>query len=325
MRFGMGKDQPGVVIFLTLGHRRRLGRVHRREARSEHRVRPDGDPRTSRGEAIRGGVAGPARPVLEGVGHRPRRAPPRDRPADLAEPDDPRRRRQQERGPLHPPADQSAAGWSRRSCATTQASSGRRSSPSSSRHAGRTGGHPTTDRDAAGRPGGRVSSTAPHPRAVRGPMRSIATRRPPPATPGWSSAASPSTPPTARPSRSSTRRPAVMATAPLGGREDVDRAVAAAQAAFEDRKGWATWAAGKRGRTLAKFAALLKDHSEELAQLESRNVGKPISGSARRGRSARASSSTTTPGPRTRSSARRSRSRSPGSTSRSASRSASSG
>ena len=70
----------------------------------------------------------------------------------------------------------------------------------------------------------------------------------------------------------------VVATAPLGGRTDVDRAVAAAQSAFEDRKGWATWAAGKRGRSLAKFAALIKDHSEELAQLESRNGGKPISG-----------------------------------------------
>src|SRR5207342_3162378 len=69
---------------------------------------------------------------------------------------------------------------------------------------------------------------------------------------------------------------AVIATAPLGGREDVDRAVAAAQAAFEERKGWASWAAGKRGRSLAKLAALIKDHSEELAQLESRNVGKPI-------------------------------------------------
>ena len=69
-----------------------------------------------------------------------------------------------------------------------------------------------------------------------------------------------------------------MATAPLGGREDVDRAVAAAQAAFEDRKGWASWAAGKRGRILAKFAALIKEHSEELARLESANVGKPISG-----------------------------------------------
>src|SRR4051795_5717178 len=70
----------------------------------------------------------------------------------------------------------------------------------------------------------------------------------------------------------------VMATAPLGGREDVDRAVAAAQKAFEDRKGWASWAAGKRGRSLAKLAALVKEHTEELAQLESRNVGKPITG-----------------------------------------------
>ena len=70
----------------------------------------------------------------------------------------------------------------------------------------------------------------------------------------------------------------VIATVPLGGREDVDRAVAAAQKAFEDRKGWATWAAGKRGRSLAKLAALIKEHTEELSQLESRNVGKPISG-----------------------------------------------
>jgi acyl-CoA reductase-like NAD-dependent aldehyde dehydrogenase len=70
----------------------------------------------------------------------------------------------------------------------------------------------------------------------------------------------------------------VIATAPLGGREDVDRAVAAAKKAFDDRKGWATWAAGKRGRTLAKFASLIKANSEELARLESRNVGKPITG-----------------------------------------------
>jgi betaine-aldehyde dehydrogenase len=70
----------------------------------------------------------------------------------------------------------------------------------------------------------------------------------------------------------------VMATAPQGGAEDVERAVVAARAAFEDRKGWATWAAGKRGRSLAKLAQLIKDHSEELARLESRNVGKPITG-----------------------------------------------
>ncbi len=68
----------------------------------------------------------------------------------------------------------------------------------------------------------------------------------------------------------------VIATVPLGGRDDVDRAVAAAQKAFDDRKGWASWAAGKRGRTLSKLAALIKEHSEELSGLESRNVGKPI-------------------------------------------------
>ena len=71
----------------------------------------------------------------------------------------------------------------------------------------------------------------------------------------------------------------VIATAPLGGRPDVDRAVAAARKAFDDPKGWATWPATKRGRTLAKFAALIRTHSQELSELETRNVGKPISGS----------------------------------------------
>ncbi len=69
-----------------------------------------------------------------------------------------------------------------------------------------------------------------------------------------------------------------IASAPLGGREDVNRAVDAARKAFDDRKGWATWAAGKRGRSLAKLADLIKKNSEELASLESRNVGKPITG-----------------------------------------------
>ena len=74
-----------------------------------------------------------------------------------------------------------------------------------------------------------------------------------------------------------TRR--VIATAPLGGKADVDRAVDAARLAFDDPKGWRTWAPGKRGRSLAKFAALVKDRSDELAWLETRNVGKPITSS----------------------------------------------
>ena len=69
-----------------------------------------------------------------------------------------------------------------------------------------------------------------------------------------------------------------LANAPLGGPEDVNRAVQAAQAAFEDPKGWSSWSAAKRGRTLQKLSGLVKQHLEELAQLESQNVGKPIAG-----------------------------------------------
>jgi betaine-aldehyde dehydrogenase len=67
-----------------------------------------------------------------------------------------------------------------------------------------------------------------------------------------------------------------IATAPLGGKTDVDRAVEAARKAFDDPKGWASWPAGKRGRSLAKLSELVRKNSEELAQLESRNTGKPI-------------------------------------------------
>src|SRR5574340_1507601 len=70
----------------------------------------------------------------------------------------------------------------------------------------------------------------------------------------------------------------VMARVPLGGPEDVDRAVKAARAAYDDPRGFSTWSAAKRGRTLQKYSGLGKAHLEELAQLEARNVGKPISG-----------------------------------------------
>jgi acyl-CoA reductase-like NAD-dependent aldehyde dehydrogenase len=66
----------------------------------------------------------------------------------------------------------------------------------------------------------------------------------------------------------------VIATVPVGGPADVDRAVMAAREAFEGP--WSTWSSSKRGRTLQKYATLVKEHLEELAQLESRNVGKPI-------------------------------------------------
>jgi len=70
----------------------------------------------------------------------------------------------------------------------------------------------------------------------------------------------------------------LLAHVPLGGAEDVNRAVAAAQKALDDPKGFSSWSAAKRGRALQKLSNLVKDHLEELARLESRNVGKPIAG-----------------------------------------------
>jgi betaine-aldehyde dehydrogenase/aminobutyraldehyde dehydrogenase len=65
-----------------------------------------------------------------------------------------------------------------------------------------------------------------------------------------------------------------ISTVPLAGAADVDRAVAAAEAAFPS---WAATSPGQRGELLLELAARLDAHAEEFAQLESRNVGKPIS------------------------------------------------
>jgi len=56
---------------------------------------------------------------------------------------------------------------------------------------------------------------------------------------------------------------------------DVDAAVAAARAAFEDRR-WAGLAPAARKRVLIKFADLVVAHGDELALLETLDMGKPI-------------------------------------------------
>ncbi|HEY0490705.1 MAG TPA: aldehyde dehydrogenase, partial [Telluria sp.] len=56
---------------------------------------------------------------------------------------------------------------------------------------------------------------------------------------------------------------------------DVDAAIAAARAAFEDRR-WAGKAPAARKRVLIKFAELMLKHSDELALLETLDMGKPI-------------------------------------------------
>ncbi len=58
--------------------------------------------------------------------------------------------------------------------------------------------------------------------------------------------------------------------------EDVNRAVAAARAAFESGR-WSGLHPAKRKRVLLRFAELMQQHKEELALLETLDVGKPIS------------------------------------------------
>ena len=64
-----------------------------------------------------------------------------------------------------------------------------------------------------------------------------------------------------------------VAEVPEATVEDADRAVAAARAAF---LGWRAVAPADRARLLRRLGALVEEHVEELARLETRNVGKPI-------------------------------------------------
>ncbi|MEY8828276.1 aldehyde dehydrogenase family protein [Sedimentitalea sp. XS_ASV28] len=59
------------------------------------------------------------------------------------------------------------------------------------------------------------------------------------------------------------------------GPEDVDAAVAAARAAF-DGGAWSKLSATERGRLMLRLSALILEHAEDLAQLESADNGKPI-------------------------------------------------
>ncbi|TBU92047.1 aldehyde dehydrogenase [Phytopseudomonas dryadis] len=62
---------------------------------------------------------------------------------------------------------------------------------------------------------------------------------------------------------------------PDAGAEDVEHAVQAAQAAFDD-PAWRTLSATARGKLLRRLGDLIADHREALAQLESRDNGKLI-------------------------------------------------
>src|SRR5919206_1372822 len=57
------------------------------------------------------------------------------------------------------------------------------------------------------------------------------------------------------------------------GADETDAAVAAARAAFP---AWRAVAPGDRARLIRRLATAVEEHAEELARLETRNVGKPI-------------------------------------------------
>jgi betaine-aldehyde dehydrogenase len=65
----------------------------------------------------------------------------------------------------------------------------------------------------------------------------------------------------------------VFGTAPISGAADVDRAFAAAEAAFET---WRDSTPSERQRALLTIADAFESHAEELVALESQNTGKPL-------------------------------------------------
>ncbi|HET9781267.1 MAG TPA: gamma-aminobutyraldehyde dehydrogenase [Candidatus Dormibacteraeota bacterium] len=66
----------------------------------------------------------------------------------------------------------------------------------------------------------------------------------------------------------------VIAHVPKGTAADVDRAVAAARKAFDD--GWSDSTPRMRSEALLKLAQAIEDNGDELARVESENVGKPL-------------------------------------------------
>jgi phenylacetaldehyde dehydrogenase len=86
----------------------------------------------------------------------------------------------------------------------------------------------------------------------------------------WVDAASGKTFPTYNPATGE-----VLANIAAGDKEDIDRAVKAARAAFEIGP-WSKISPSERGRLIWKLADLLEKHAEEFAQLESLDNGKPL-------------------------------------------------
>ncbi|MFI6007291.1 aldehyde dehydrogenase family protein [Streptomyces sp. NPDC051243] len=70
-------------------------------------------------------------------------------------------------------------------------------------------------------------------------------------------------------------RAAVVTTVADAGAADVDAAVRAARDAFDDGA-WSGLSGRERGRVLHRIAELIRENADTIAELESRDVGKPI-------------------------------------------------
>ncbi|WP_369275150.1 aldehyde dehydrogenase [Streptomyces sp. R11] len=70
-------------------------------------------------------------------------------------------------------------------------------------------------------------------------------------------------------------RGAVVTTVADAGAPDVDAAVRAAREAFDDGA-WSGLSGRERGRVLHRVAELIRENADTIAELESRDVGKPI-------------------------------------------------
>lgn len=79
---------------------------------------------------------------------------------------------------------------------------------------------------------------------------------------------------------SSPRDGAPLADVPNGDAADIDAAVGAARAAFDDGR-WSDRSPRSRKRVLLRFADIIDEHRDELALLESVDVGKPITDALR--------------------------------------------
>src|SRR5579862_8220272 len=86
----------------------------------------------------------------------------------------------------------------------------------------------------------------------------------------WVEAASGKTFPTYNPATGE-----VLARVAEGDREDIDRAVKAARAAFETGP-WSRMTASERGRAIWRLGDLIEKYLEDFAQLESLDNGKPL-------------------------------------------------